>query len=87
MSCNSKFARVFLNQNVAVSSPQPQPINNIVGMRALRVGAVQYPCNIQKHVITYFCAVSYCAFEGRQSCKELLHMLEQKLQKTAKSQK
>ena len=52
---------------------------------SIRAVSVQYPCSIQKHVITYFCAVSYCAFEGRQSCKKLLHMLEQKLQKAAKS--
>ena len=34
MSCNSNFARVFLNQDVEVSSPQPQPIDDIAGMRA-----------------------------------------------------
>jgi hypothetical protein len=33
MSCNSNFARVFLNQDVEVSSPQPQPIDDIAGMR------------------------------------------------------
>ena len=34
MSCDSNFARVFLNQDVEVSSPQPQPIDDIAGMRA-----------------------------------------------------
>ena len=34
MSSNSNFARVFLNQDVEVSSPQPQPIDDIAGMRA-----------------------------------------------------
>ena len=34
MSSNSNFARVFLNQDVKVSSPQPQPIDDIAGMRA-----------------------------------------------------
>ena len=33
MSSNSNFARVFLNQDVEVSSPQPQPIDDIAGMR------------------------------------------------------
>ena len=31
---DSNFARVFLNQDVEVSSPQPQPIDDIAGMRA-----------------------------------------------------
>ena len=31
---DSNFARVFLNQDVGVSSPQPQPIDDIAGMRA-----------------------------------------------------
>ena len=34
MSSNSNFARVFLNQDAEVSSPQPQPIDGIAGMRA-----------------------------------------------------
>ena len=34
MSSHSNFARVFLNQDVAVSSPEPQPIDDIAGMRA-----------------------------------------------------
>ena len=34
MSSNSNFARVFLNQDVEVSSLQPQPIDDIAGMRA-----------------------------------------------------
>ena len=34
MSCNSNFARVFLNQDVEVSSPQPQPIDDVAGVRA-----------------------------------------------------
>ena len=38
MSCNSNSARVFLNQDVAVSSPQPQPIDDIAGMRAVPWG-------------------------------------------------
>ena len=32
---NNNFARVFLNQDVKVSSRQPQPIDDIVGMRAV----------------------------------------------------
>ena len=35
MSCNNNFARVFLNQDVAVSSPEPQPIDDMAGMRAV----------------------------------------------------
>jgi hypothetical protein len=31
---DSNFARVFLNQDVEVSSPQPQPIDDIAGVRA-----------------------------------------------------
>ena len=31
---DSNFARVFLNQDVGVSSPQPQPIDDIAGVRA-----------------------------------------------------
>ena len=31
---DSNFARVFLNQDFEVSSPQPQPIDDIAGMRA-----------------------------------------------------
>ena len=31
---DSNFARVFLNQNVGVISPQPQPIDDIAGVRA-----------------------------------------------------
>ena len=34
MSGNSNFARIFLNQDVEVSSLQPQPIDDIAGMRA-----------------------------------------------------
>ena len=33
MSSNSNFARVFLNQDAEVSSPQPQPIDDIAGIR------------------------------------------------------
>ena len=29
------FARIFLNQDVAVSSPQPQPIDDLAGMQAV----------------------------------------------------
>jgi hypothetical protein len=32
MSCNSNFARVFLNQDVGMTSPQPQPIDDIAGV-------------------------------------------------------
>ena len=32
---DSNFARVFLNQDVAASSPQPQPIDDIAGVRAV----------------------------------------------------
>ena len=31
---DSNFARVFLNQDVRVSSPQPQPIDDVAGVRA-----------------------------------------------------
>ena len=31
---DSNFARVFLNQDVEVSSPQPQPIDDIAGVQA-----------------------------------------------------
>jgi hypothetical protein len=31
---DSNFARVFLNQDVGVSSPQPQPIDGIAGAQA-----------------------------------------------------
>ena len=31
---DSNFALVFLNQDVGVTSPQPQPIDDIAGMRA-----------------------------------------------------
>ena len=34
MSCDSNSARVFLNQDVEVSLPQPQPIDDIAGMQA-----------------------------------------------------
>ena len=34
MSCNSHFARVFLNQDVRVSSTQPQPIDDNADVRA-----------------------------------------------------
>ena len=34
MSSNSNFALVFLNQDVEVRSPQPQPIDDIAGVRA-----------------------------------------------------
>jgi hypothetical protein len=49
MSNNSNFARVFLNQDVEVSSPQPQPIDDIASMRAVPWGdsgprAVQVVC-------------------------------------------
>jgi hypothetical protein len=33
---DSNFARVFLNQDVEASSPQPQPIDDIAGMAGMR---------------------------------------------------
>ena len=50
MSCNSMFARIFWNQDVAVSSPQPQPIDDIAGMRAV-LWDNSAPCIVQAYVL------------------------------------
>ena len=46
MGSNGNLARVFANQDVDVSSPQPQPIDDIAGMRAAPWDESP-PCDVQ----------------------------------------
>ena len=46
MSSNSKFARVLLNQDAEVGSPQPQPIDDIASMQTVPLDD-SGPCAVQ----------------------------------------